>query len=104
MLFYVERQAVTYRKVATVLRSQSAPNFDKGADRNAEGVRRGYKELPKAVRQRITAQLAGGQTLYAIAGSLKAERVPTARNIEWRPSTVRHVLNSVILGLEVTAS
>lgn len=73
------------------------------AMKRAEGVRLGRPvTLPPSLRQRIADERATGASLRAIAAGLNAEGVPTAHGgAQWRPSTVRGVLDSVQLDAEV---
>lgn len=65
------------------------------AVRREQGVKLGRPALPKdALGRRMAAMRKRGMTLQAIADKLNAEGQPTLRGgTEWRPSTVRAVLN-----------
>lgn len=57
--------------------------------------------LDQVTRERIVADRSNGMTLQAIADSLNAEQVPTARGgARWYPATIRKVLMSVELDRE----
>lgn len=73
------------------------------AMKRAEGVRLGRPlTLASSLRQRIADERATGASLRAIAAGLNADGVPTAHGgAQWRPSTVRGVLDSVQLDAEV---
>jgi Recombinase len=60
--------------------------------------------LPAEVRARIAADAAAGMALQAIADALNAEAIPTARGGRWFPSTVRHIVRSVALDVELEAA
>lgn len=51
-------------------------------------------ELPAQVRERIADEQQQGKSLRAIAATLNAEQVPTARGGIWHASTIAHVLRS----------
>lgn len=72
------------------------------AMKRAEGIRLGRPlTLSSALRQRIVKERAKGTTYRAIADKLTAEGVPTAHGgAEWRPSTIRGVIDSVQLDAE----
>lgn len=79
----------------------------KGAMRaaKARGVRMGGPVvLPQSARERVAALRAEGLTLQAVADTLTAEGVPTARGGQWHRATVRHVLRSLDLDAEATAA
>ena len=65
------------------------------AIRREQGVKLGRPPLPRdALGRRIAAMRQRGMTLQGIADTLNKERVPTLRGgSEWRPSSVRVVLN-----------
>lgn len=74
------------------------------AQRRRQGLRHGTPpELPQAVRERIAVERDAGRSLRAIADALNAEGVPTARGASWHASTVRHVVRSVALDVELAA-
>jgi DNA invertase Pin-like site-specific DNA recombinase len=66
------------------------------AEKRAAGVRLGRpRSLPEGVVRRIVRERAKGSTLQAIADRLNTEGVPTAQGgAEWRPSSVRAVVES----------
>ena len=65
------------------------------AARRAAGVRLGRpREVPDAIVARIVADRQAGASTPAIARSLNAAGVPTARGRDWYPSTVQRVLAS----------
>lgn len=72
----------------------------------ARGVRLGRPaELDPAIRARIVADRTAGLTLQAIADTLTAEGVPTARDgARWYPSTVRAAVRSAELDAEADAA
>jgi DNA invertase Pin-like site-specific DNA recombinase len=74
--------------------------------RKAQGVRLGRPvTLPDEIRDRIATERAEGASLSAIARTLTAEGVPTARGgAKWYPSTVRAVVQSLDLDAEATAA
>jgi len=49
---------------------------------------------PEATRERVLALKAQGMTLRAIASTLDAEGIPTARGGQWQASSVSKILNS----------
>lgn len=74
------------------------------AVRRAQGKRAGQAPLlPDAVRLRLVAMRSGGMSLQAIADTLTAEGVPTAKGGTWYPSTVAHVLRSVQVDRELAS-
>lgn len=78
-----------------------ARTADALAARKAAGTRLGRPvELTEAIRQRIAAERAAGDSLRVIADRLNAEAVPTARGGRWYASTVRGVLASLDLDAE----
>jgi DNA invertase Pin-like site-specific DNA recombinase len=71
------------------------------ATRKASGMRLGSPvTLEQATRDRIASLWADGLTLQAIANTLTAEMIPTARGGRWYPSTVAAVLRSLDLDAE----
>lgn len=60
--------------------------------------------LADDIRHRIAADRTAGATFAAIADTLNAESIPTARGGRWHPSTVRHVCQSVALDAELVAA
>lgn len=74
------------------------------ATRKAAGMRMGRPvTLDPFTRRRIVELRAGGMTLQAIADTLTADGVPTARGGTWRHTTVRAVLRSLELDAEAAA-
>lgn len=69
------------------------------AQLKAQGVRLGRpRAMSEEVRERIVRERAEGRTMAAIAESLNAEGVPTARGgAKWHPSTVKAALVSAEL-------
>lgn len=68
------------------------------AVKRAEGVRLGRPPLGRSddLYRRIRRQRSAGWTLKRIADKLNADGIPTARGgSEWRPSSVRAILNRV---------
>jgi DNA invertase Pin-like site-specific DNA recombinase len=65
------------------------------AVRRSQGKRAGKAPLlPQSVRLRIATDNANGKSLNAIAASLNAEDVPTAKGGKWYASTISHVVHS----------
>lgn len=67
--------------------------------KRSQGVRWGVDEGPKGeisaeIRQRIATDHSNGRSLRAIAASLNADQIPTARGGKWHASTVQKILNS----------
>lgn len=59
------------------------------------GVTKGSKPLISVeLRQRILEEKAQGKSLLAIANSLNAEGVPTARGGKWYASTIKHLISA----------
>lgn len=70
--------------------------------RKARGLRAGRAvELDDDVRERIAEERAEGRSLRAIADDLNFEGVHTARGGRWHASTVKHVVDSVALDVEL---
>ncbi len=70
--------------------------------RKARGLRAGRAvELDDDVRERIVEERAEGRSLRAIADDLNFEGVHTARGGRWHASTVKHVVDSVALDVEL---
>lgn len=75
------------------------------AQLKARGVRLGRPvEQDLAIRLRIRKMHESGLSLAAIARTLNAEEIPTARSGSWHPSTVSRVLNSLVLDDEARAA
>ena len=74
------------------------------AIRKEQGVKLGRPELPRdALGRRVVAMRNRGMTLQAIADKLNAEGISTLRGgSEWRPSSVRVVLNRKRLAAATT--
>lgn len=68
------------------------------AVRRSQGKRAGQAPLlPEQVRLRIAADRAAGKSLNGIAATLNEDGVPTAKGGRWYASTIRHVLQSIVV-------
>lgn len=74
------------------------------AVRRNRGQRAGQQPiLPTSVRKRIARERQQGHTLQAIADGLTADGIKTAKDGNWYPSTVAHVLRSLDVEAELRA-
>jgi len=62
------------------------------ATRKAQGLPVSGPGLDRALRHRLAGMVAAGMTYRAIAATLNAEGMPTARRGTWHPSTVQKAL------------
>lgn len=83
------------------------PNMGKEATKTAlQSLKNSGKRLGRPVmmaqdtRNRVAELRAAGMTMQAVADTLNAENVPTARGGKWYASTVRGVLRSLELDAE----
>lgn len=80
------------RMISTRVRRQHEARRDRGS---VWGVTEGPRSpLPQGTVAQIVSLRSQGLTMQAIANTLKAEGVPTARGGIWQPATVKAVLDS----------
>lgn len=89
------------RMISTRVKRQHEARRDRGA---VWGVTEGPRSpLPQSTIDRIVSLRSQGVTLQAIANTLKAEGIATARGGVWQPATVKAVLDSPAVRNRVSA-